>query len=142
MFRNIPFYRVNWISSVFLIGTALLTITAVPWYLYAYEWDWFLFGLFLILYMATGLSITVGYHRLFSHRAFKAKLPVRFFTLIFGAAAFENSVLEWCSDHRNHHKHVDNEEDPYDISKGFSGLISDGFCSSYRRPPPGTTSAT
>jgi stearoyl-CoA desaturase (delta-9 desaturase) len=56
---------------------------------------------------------------LFSHIAFRAKLPVRLFTLIFGAAAFENSALMWASDHRRHHKHVDHEQDPYDISKGF-----------------------
>jgi stearoyl-CoA desaturase (delta-9 desaturase) len=119
MFRNIPFERVNWVSSIFLIGTFLLTITAVPYYLYTYGWDWFLFGLFLTLFVAAGLSITVGYHRLFSHQAFKASFPVRLMTLIFGAAAFENSILEWASDHRNHHKHVDTDDDPYDISKGF-----------------------
>jgi stearoyl-CoA desaturase (delta-9 desaturase) len=50
---------------------------------------------------------------------FRAKLPVRLFTLIFGAAAFENSVLMWASEHRRHHKHVDHDEDPYDITKGF-----------------------
>ena len=69
--------------------------------------------------MATGFSITLGYHRLFSHATFRAKLPVRLFTLIFGAAAFENSVLMWASEHRRHHKHVDHDEDPYDITKGF-----------------------
>ena len=44
---------------------------------------------------------------------------MKLFTLIFGAAAFENSVRMWASEHRTHHKHVDHDEDPYDISKGF-----------------------
>ena len=44
---------------------------------------------------------------------------MKLLTLIFGAAAFENSVLMWASEHRNHHKHVDHEDDPYAISKGF-----------------------
>jgi stearoyl-CoA desaturase (delta-9 desaturase) len=44
---------------------------------------------------------------------------VKLFTLLFGACAFENSCLNWSSDHRRHHKHVDHDEDPYDISKGF-----------------------
>ena len=44
---------------------------------------------------------------------------MRVFTLVFGACAFENSCLDWVSDHRRHHKHVDHDEDPYDISKGF-----------------------
>ena len=77
---------------------------------------------------ATGFSVTLGYHRLFSHMTFRAKLPVRLFTLIFGAAAFENSVLMWASDHRRHHKHVDHDEDPYDITKVFSTLTLAGCC--------------
>jgi stearoyl-CoA desaturase (delta-9 desaturase) len=110
---------VEWVTSGFLIFTALLTFTAVPAYLYHFGWDWFLFGVFLFYYIATGTSITLGYHRLFSHKAFKAKWPVKLFVLLFGAAAFENSALWWSSEHRKHHKHVDTDDDPYDITKGF-----------------------
>ena len=119
MFKNIPFNRVEWVTSGFLIFTALLTFTAVPAYLYHFGWDWFLFGVFIFFYIATGTSITLGYHRLFSHKAFKAKWPVKLFVLLFGAAAFENSALWWSSEHRKHHKHVDTDDDPYDITKGF-----------------------
>ena len=119
MFKNIPFNRVEWVTSGFLIFTALLTFTAVPAYLYHFGWDWFLFGVFILFYIATGTSITLGYHRLFSHKAFKAKWPVKLFVLLFGAAAFENSALWWSSEHRKHHKHVDTDDDPYDITKGF-----------------------
>ena len=119
MFKNIPFNRVEWVTSGFLIITALLTVTAVPAYLWHYGWDWFLFGVFLFFYPATGISITMGYHRLFSHKAYRAKWPVKIFVLLFGAAAFENSALWWSSEHRKHHKHVDTDEDPYDITKGF-----------------------
>jgi stearoyl-CoA desaturase (delta-9 desaturase) len=116
---RLPASRINWVTSSFLMGTALCTVTVVPWYLWHYGLDWFQAVMFAVFFVATGLSITLGYHRLFAHLAFKAKWPVRLFTLVFGAAAFENSVLEWVSDHRNHHKHVDGEDDPYDISKGF-----------------------
>ncbi len=119
MFKNIPFNRVEWVTSGFLIVTALLTFTAVPAYLWHYKWDWFLFWVFLFYYLSTGMSITLGYHRLFSHKAFRAKWPVKLFVLLFGAAAFENSALWWSSGHRNHHKHVDTDDDPYDITKGF-----------------------
>jgi stearoyl-CoA desaturase (Delta-9 desaturase) len=119
MFKNIPFNRVEWVTSIFLIITALLTITAVPAYFYFFGWDWFIFAVFLFYYPATGMSITVGYHRLFSHKAFKASWPVKLFVLLFGAAAFENSALWWSSEHRKHHKHVDTDDDPYDITKGF-----------------------
>lgn len=110
---------VNWRNTLFLASTSLITITAVPAYLWAGGLDWFQLILFLIFFVATGLSITLGYHRLYSHQTFKATLPVRLLTLLFGAAAFENSALIWAADHRRHHKFSDEDEDPYDISKGF-----------------------
>jgi len=118
MYR-IPFDRVNWITSSFLIVTALTALIGVPWYLVVHGIDAFQVAMFLFYLTATMLSLTVGYHRLFSHLSFKARRPVRLFTLVFGACAFENSCLDWASDHRRHHKHVDHDEDPYDISKGF-----------------------
>lgn len=116
---NIPWRRVNWTNSLFLISTLALTLTAAPWYVWKHGLDVFQVGLFVALFIATGLSITLGYHRLFAHRSFRAAWPVRLATLVFGAAAFENSVLCWASDHRRHHKFTDQEDDPYDISKGF-----------------------
>ncbi|MCG8362888.1 MAG: fatty acid desaturase, partial [Pseudanabaenales cyanobacterium] len=68
---------------------------------------------------ATGMSITLGYHRMMSHQSFKAAWPVRFGTLVFGAAAFQQSALLWASEHRRHHKFVDHDKDPYDITRGF-----------------------
>lgn len=111
--------RVYWTTSLFLIGTFLLTVIGVPWYLWKFGLDWFQVGLFVFFAVATGMSITLGYHRLFSHLTFKASWPVKAFTLLFGAAAFESSALTWCADHRRHHKHVDHDDDPYDINKGF-----------------------
>src|SRR4051794_36702327 len=118
MFR-IPFHRVNWPTSIFLITTMIVALTAVPIYLWNYGLDWFQGGMFAVLFLCSSMSITLGYHRLFSHFAFRAKWPVRLFTCVFGAASFEGSVLDWASDHRRHHKHVDHDDDPYDITKGF-----------------------
>lgn len=119
MFSRIPFNRINWTTSAFLILTLALSLTVVPLYLWHFGLGWFQASFFFVMFLVTGLSITLGYHRLFSHLSFKAHWSVRFFTLAFGAAAFENSALMWASEHRRHHKHVDHEEDPYDISKGF-----------------------
>ncbi len=117
MFRFLK--KVRWINSVFLISTFVTTVTAVPYYLWHHGLDVFQASLFLFFFFATGMSITLGYHRLFSHLTFNASWPVKAFTLLFGAAAFEGSALGWCADHRRHHKHVDHDEDPYDINKGF-----------------------
>ena len=80
---------------------------------------WVHLTMFVALYIASGMGITLGYHRLYSHRSFKSKWPVELAVLIGGAAAMQDSALAWCSDHRRHHKHVDHEDDPYNITKGF-----------------------
>lgn len=116
---RIPFERVNWVNTSFLFVLTALAVVGAPIYLIKFDLHWALWALFGFYMIATGLSITLGYHRLFSHLSFKAKMPVRLFTLVFGACAFENSALHWSSDHRRHHKHTDHEDDPYDISKGF-----------------------
>jgi stearoyl-CoA desaturase (Delta-9 desaturase) len=115
----VPWRRIHWPNTLFLGTTLLLAVTAVPAYVGHFGLGGFQLLLFLGFFMATGLSITLGYHRLFSHRSFQARWPVRLFTLVFGAAAFENSVLCWAADHRQHHKFADQDEDPYDISKGL-----------------------
>jgi stearoyl-CoA desaturase (delta-9 desaturase) len=119
LFGRFPVRRISWVSAYFLGGTLALALTAVPLYLWRFGLDGFQAALFLVMFFSAGLSITLGYHRLFSHLAFQAAWPVRLFVLLFGAAAFEDSVLSWASQHRCHHKHVDHDDDPYDISKGF-----------------------
>jgi len=119
MFPQIPFHRVNWLVSSFLIGTLFLSVTAVPLYLCFFGIDGFQIALFFAMLGACGFSITLGYHRLFSHLTFQAHWIVRFFTVIFGAGAFEHSVLLWSCEHRSHHKHVDHDDDPYCITKGL-----------------------
>lgn len=119
MALRINFKRVDWLNTAFLLTVTLVAIIAAPLYIWKYGVDWFQIAMFTFYSLATGISITLGYHRLFSHLSFKAKWPVRLFTLVFGACAFENSVLNWASDHRRHHKHVDHDDDPYNIQNGF-----------------------
>tara|TARA_B100001113_G_scaffold226877_2_gene186263 strand:- start:12275 stop:13423 length:1149 start_codon:yes stop_codon:yes gene_type:complete len=115
-----PTYRINWLNSVFLIATPILALAGIigHWSYFGHPGLIELF-VFICFYFACGLSITVGYHRLFSHRSHKAKWPLVLFYSIFGAGAFQNSILEWSSDHRRHHKMTDSDEDPYSASKGF-----------------------
>ncbi|MCO5143451.1 MAG: fatty acid desaturase [Oligoflexia bacterium] len=78
--------------------------------------DFFIFTLMTCL---TGISVTAGYHRHFSHKTYNCHPIVRFFFLVFGAATVQNSVYKWSSDHRYHHRFVDKDSDPYSIKKGF-----------------------
>ena len=112
--------KINWLNSIFLFATPVFALIGI-----ILHWIYFsppgLLELivFVGLYFACGLSITVGYHRLFSHRSHNAKWPLVLFYSIFGAGAFQNAIIEWCSDHRRHHKMTDSEDDPYSASKGF-----------------------
>jgi len=112
--------KINWLNTIFLISTPILALLGI-----ILDWSYFgapgliEFVIFMSFYYACGLSITVGYHRLFSHRSHKASWPLVLFYSIFGAGAFQNSIIEWCSDHRNHHKSTDSEDDPYSASRGF-----------------------
>jgi len=112
-------YKIHWANTLFLTSSFVTTLIAVPLYLWHYGLDFFQVALFLFFTFGTGMSITLGYHRLFSHLTFHASWPVKMFTLLFGAAAFEGSALAWSADHRRHHKFVDHDDDPYDISKGL-----------------------
>jgi len=110
-------YDLKYVVFLTLIPTA--GILGTIWHIWNYGIVWQEPFLLLILWITTGLGITVGYHRLFSHRSFTAHPILDWIMVIFGAAAFENSALKWCSDHRRHHKHLDTDKDPYSITKGF-----------------------
>ncbi len=83
--------------------------------------------LFLSFYAATGLGITVGYHRLFTHRSFRAKRPVRVVLAVLGSMAVEGSVVDWCATHRRHHAFADQFGDPHSPhlaqAPGLRGVI-------------------
>jgi stearoyl-CoA desaturase (delta-9 desaturase) len=111
--------RWNTLNTPFLVGTLVLALVLTPLefaHSLRHPSEW---AVFLAMLALVGLSVTCGYHRLFSHRAYQAAWPVRLFFLCLGAASFENSVLHWASDHRIHHRHVDQEADPYNSRKGF-----------------------
>lgn len=79
-------------------------------------------GLFLAFYLISGLGITVGYHRLFTHRSFEAPAPVRWFWAVAGSMAAEGSVIDWVGMHRCHHQHSDDHHDPHSPHQHGSGL--------------------
>ena len=112
--------RLLWTNVLVFSITFLVAAIGVP--LYAYN-----VGLGIEHLIATtlalgfaGMSITVGYHRLWSHRTYEAHPFVQFFLALGGAFALQNSALHWSSDHRIHHKFVDqNDKDPYSAKRGF-----------------------
>ncbi|ESN90089.1 hypothetical protein HELRODRAFT_104475 [Helobdella robusta] len=67
----------------------------------------------------SAFGITVGAHRLWSHKAYKAKLPLRIFLGICNSMAFQNDIIEWSRDHRLHHKFSETDADPHNAKRGF-----------------------
>lgn len=76
----------------------------------------------LALYLLTGHGITVGYHRLFTHRGFTPKRWLKITLAAAGSLAVEGSVISWVSDHRRHHRFSDRPGDPHSPHEYGSGL--------------------
>ena len=110
--------EIDLVNTLFLGITHLLAPVAIL-YMILGQFSWWTFGLGFLYFALCGLSITGGYHRLFSHPTYRARGFLRFFYLFFGAASVQNSALKWSSDHREHHGEVDTEQDPYNIKAGF-----------------------
>ncbi len=70
-------------------------------------------GLLIGLYVLTALGVTLGYHRLFTHRAFEFSRVFRAVVAVLGSMAMEGSVITWVADHRKHHTFTDKEGDPH-----------------------------
>lgn len=116
-FENAP---INWIPALVLISTPLAALLIVPYYLWTHTVSWQVWAVFAFFMAWNGLSITVGYHRLWSHRTYQAHPIVKWFLLIGGTMAVQGSVFDWCAGHRVHHRHVDDiYQDPYSAKRGF-----------------------
>ena len=111
------------------------TITVLPficlgivaWQLWQSLLGWSDIVVFAIMYVVTALGITVGFHRLFTHRAFKTGPTVRAILAVLGSAAIEGPVISWVADHRKHHAFSDRPGDPHsphvDHGVGWRGAL-------------------
>lgn len=122
MSKNIK--KICWSVTLFLILNPVLSVVALVLYLvFSNQYTtsqlvWIsVFG--LVFAILTNLSITMGYHRLYSHKSFEAHPILEAFLLFISAGAFQGSCLKWASDHRIHHRFEDTDKDPYSIKKGF-----------------------
>ncbi|MEO6956726.1 MAG: acyl-CoA desaturase [Antricoccus sp.] len=98
-------------AFVFIPFAALLAAIPVAW---TYHWiSWTDVSIAVVFYVITGLGITVGYHRHFTHGSFKARTPLRVILAIAGSMALQGPVVQWVADHRRHHAYSDREGDPH-----------------------------
>jgi stearoyl-CoA desaturase (delta-9 desaturase) len=101
----------------FLTGTVtvvpILALAIVAQQVWGSWLRWSDIAVFFIMYIPLGLGVTVGFHRLFTHRSFKAKPWVRRTFAILGSMAIEGPVISWVADHRKHHAFSDKPGDPH-----------------------------
>ena len=108
-----PMTRAQQITTgVFVFAPMLALLAAIP---FAWGWGlgWHDIVIGAVFYWVSGLGITVGYHRYFTHSSFKAKTGLRVALAIAGSLAMEGPVVTWVADHRRHHKYSDKEGDPH-----------------------------
>jgi len=111
--------KLNWRKIAFLVGAPIASVIALLIYIPRHGVVPIDLALFGGLYIFTGLGITGGYHRYYAHRAYEAHRVFQYLLVFFGTMALQTPVLNWASDHRYHHRHVDREADPYSIKRGF-----------------------
>ena len=75
------------------------------------------------LYLLCGFGITIGFHRMLTHRAFQAVAPLKAGLLVLGSIAIQGSAVDWAVDHRTHHAYSDKEGDPHSPHHGFENSI-------------------
>jgi stearoyl-CoA desaturase (delta-9 desaturase) len=109
----------DWVNILFLTLTPVIGVVGTAAYTWYRGFSLWMPLLLVGMYLAVGMSICAGYHRFFSHKSYEAHPIVQSFFAFFGAMAAENSILEWSSQHRVHHKHADKDWDPYNIQRGF-----------------------
>ena len=105
--------RAHRITNLIVVVMPFLCFLAALVLLWNSFIGWTEVSVMLVMYVLTGLGITVGFHRLFTHRSFDTSRPVRYLFAVLGSMAVEGPVLAWVADHRKHHQFSDVEGDPH-----------------------------
>ncbi|RMF75494.1 MAG: acyl-CoA desaturase [Planctomycetota bacterium] len=101
------------IGSLIAVLVPFLGVLFAAYECWGWGFTWTELSLLLVMYVATGLGVTVGYHRLFTHRSFETVRPVKIALAILGSMAVEGPLLRWVATHRRHHQHSDRPDDPH-----------------------------
>ena len=111
--------RVGNLIAVILPFAGLVTAIVAAW---GWGFHWTDLGLLVGMYLLTAIGITVGYHRLFTHKSFETNRVVQLILGILGSMAVEGPVLKWVAMHRRHHQHSDDPEDPHSPHQSGAGV--------------------
>ncbi len=105
LFASIVMWFTVLVPYIGLIAMVALTIT--------FAQDWLSIAFFIVSYLAIGFGVTIGYHRLLTHRSFETYRPIEFVILVLGCMAMQGPPIRWAATHRRHHQKSDHDGDPH-----------------------------
>ena len=111
--------RIDWPIAIFLVAYHAALIVGLPVYFARNTPSPGVVVAALVLLVVTEIGIGAAYHRFYAHRCYKMNKAAEAVLLFLATLAFQGSALKWSHDHRRHHAHVDTDDDPYSIKKGF-----------------------
>ena len=101
------------VINLLAVVIPILGLAAGIGLLWGVAFDWVYLAIMGVMYLISAAGITIGYHRLFTHRSFKCPKVIEAMFAALGSMAVEGPVLQWVATHRKHHHHSDREEDPH-----------------------------
>jgi len=111
--KKLPF---DWITFTYILAIHLVALLAI----FPSFFSWSAVGVALIMHWVTaGLGVTLGFHRLLSHRSLEVPKWLEYFLIFCGTLSAQGGVINWVGLHRIHHKYSDNEPDPHNSNEGF-----------------------
>ncbi len=111
------------LANLVAVTVPFLGLVAAAVFLWGRGFRWVELGLLLGMYLLTALGVTVGFHRLFTHRAFETNRVVQFVLAALGSMALQGPLLKWVALHRRHHEHSDTRDDPHSPHHQGGGIV-------------------
>ena len=121
--------RLQRIVTLLVIVVPFAGLVAAIASLWGWAFTWVELTVLLGMYFATGFGVTIGYHRLFTHRSFDTIRPIKLLLGVLGSMSVQGPILKWVAIHRKHHQHSDGPEDPHSphhFGGGVRGVLT-GF---------------
>jgi len=112
-------HKISNLVGVVLPFVAFVAAVVLLWNTFV---DWSDLAVLAIMYVLTGFGVTIGFHRLLTHRSFATFKPVEYLLASLGSMAVQGPVMTWVADHRKHHAHTDKEGDPHSPHGHGGGL--------------------
>jgi stearoyl-CoA desaturase (delta-9 desaturase) len=129
---QVPSDRITRMVNLGAVLIPFFGLVAAIWLLWGVAFDWTYLGLLVGMSAISGLGITVGFHRLCTHKSFETPAAIRYILAAAGSMAVQGPVIQWCAEHRKHHQLSDEPGDPHSPHAGPAGSWGEGIWATLR----------